>query len=368
MPRIDRDDGLALPLTIFVVTLITLMLAALFAHVQADRRLAEASGDNVDALSVAQSGLQTYFGTALSYDACLYPLRPVDGDSVRINVTGGYADVVANVVQKPLDTLDTWIYIVRSTGYVIEPTMGADPQAVRTVAQFAEWNTGHITQLAAFTAANGLIRNVSGRGEFRGVDQNWRSSCRQPDISAIRVPNGGAPNLGGSYTTTGSSPNILEADNAQSVASQTGIDWVTAVTGGIVPDYSYVRFYDSSYPVMLVAGDTTLNMSSNRTGYGTLIVTGDLSFTGRRRFQWYGIILVGGEIVFGGRNFYADGIVVSGLNELLAGAGPPRGELGQGRRDRVDIDYNSWYVRRAMQAFAGFAPIENAWVDNWAMY
>jgi type II secretory pathway pseudopilin PulG len=368
VPRLDREDGLALPLTILVVTLVTIMLAALFTRVQSDRRLAESSGDNVDALSIAQSGLQSYFGATVSWDQCRKPIRPLDGDSVRINVTGGYADVVANVVQKPADTLDTWMYVVRSTGYVIEPTMGADPQAVRTVAQFAEWNPGDITMLAAFTVANGLVKNVKGKGEFRGVDQHWRASCRQPDIAAMRVPNGGAPNLPGSYVTTGSTPNILVADNSGTVAAMTGIDWATTITGGIVPDYTYVKFWDSSYPVMLVAGDTTLSISSNKTGYGTMIVTGDLTFTGNRKFQWYGIVLVGGEIIFNSRRVYFDGIVVSGLNAQLTGSPPKKGALAAASNRTVDMDYNSWYVARAMQAFAGFAPIENAWIDNWASY
>ena len=365
MPRIDRDDGLALPLTIFVVTLVTLMLATLFTRVQADRRLAEASGDNVDALSVAQSGLQTYLGTAISYDACLRPIRPADGDSVRINVTGGYADVVANLVQKPADTLDTWMYVVRSTGYVIKPTMGADPQAIRTVAQFAEWNTGHIQALGAFTAANGLDKKVDGTGkEFNGVDGN-AGSCAEPDISAIRVPSGGKPNLPASYTTTGSSPNIVDIDNSQSVAFQTGIDWASAISGGIVPDSSTVVTWDMSYPVMLVSGDAQIDAPITTKGYGTLIVTGDLTLTGKKRFNWYGIVLVGGEIIFNGRDARFDGIVVSGLNAQLSGPGPKKGDLG---KDKVDFDYDSWYVRRAMQAFAGFAPITNAWIDNWASY
>jgi hypothetical protein len=76
-------------------------------------------------------------------------------------------------------------------------------------------------------------------------------------------------------------------------------------------------------------------------------------------------VLVGGEIIFNGRDARFDGIVVSGLNAQLTGPGPRKGDLG---RYKVDFDYDSRYVRRAMQAFAGFAPIANAWIDNWASY
>ena len=45
--RIEDQRGFALPLTIFVLTLITIMLAAIFVRVRVDRRIAESSGDIV---------------------------------------------------------------------------------------------------------------------------------------------------------------------------------------------------------------------------------------------------------------------------------------------------------------------------------
>ena len=120
LSRVHRADGFALPLTIFVVTCVTMMLAALTFRVQTDWGTARSSSDEVDALALAQSGLQTYLGSAA--------VRPSDGDSVRLNLHGGYADLVAHVVRKPIDTLANWMYIVRSTGRLIKPTQGAAPQ------------------------------------------------------------------------------------------------------------------------------------------------------------------------------------------------------------------------------------------------
>ena len=129
--RLHSQDGFALPLTIFVVTIVTLMLAALFIRVQVDRRIAEASGDAIDVLTIAQSGLESYFASVGS-------VRPPDGDSVRINLGDGYANVIAHVVYEPSDPTANWTYVVRSAGFLINPTMGSDPQARRTIAQFAE--------------------------------------------------------------------------------------------------------------------------------------------------------------------------------------------------------------------------------------
>src|SRR5579864_9402045 len=112
------QDGFALPLAIFFMAILTLLLTAAFAKVQGDRRVADSSGAAVSALAVAQSGLQTYIGSRTG--------RPVDGDSVRVNAVGGYADVVAQLADKVVDTTTNELYVVRSTGHMIDPTQGAD--------------------------------------------------------------------------------------------------------------------------------------------------------------------------------------------------------------------------------------------------
>ena len=176
MARARPDAGFALPFAVFLITVLTLMLTAAFAKVEGDRRFADTSGATVSALAIARSGLQSYLGARVT--------RPPGGDSLRINVTGGYADVVAYVVRQPADTLANWLFIVRSTGRVIEPTLGADPQAVRTIAQYAQWQTGRIDIRGAFTAANGLKKKAGGTIDIRGADQ---SACGAPTVLGMRV-------------------------------------------------------------------------------------------------------------------------------------------------------------------------------------
>ncbi len=183
-PSIRGRDGYALPLTIFLVSLLSVLLVAAFTQVQAERRVADSSGASLTARDLAHAGLESYMGSATA--------QPPDGDSVRVNLVNGYADVGAHVVQAagPATLLQT--YILRSTGYVIEPTQGADPRASRTVAHFAQWQTATINPLASFAAINRVNRIGGGNGEFRGND-----ACSGNQVSAIRVPTGGNPDVSG---------------------------------------------------------------------------------------------------------------------------------------------------------------------------
>ena len=98
-------------------------------------------------------------------------------------------------------------------------------------------------------------------------------------------------------------------------------------------------------------------------GRGLLIVSGDLTILGSF-VQWYGVVLVGGRINFDAADQRFDGLVASGLNHQL-GVFVPDGSFGG---DYTDIDYNSQYVQLAMRALAGFAPVANAYTEDWKTY
>ncbi len=349
--RMTQQDGFALPLTIFLVSLLTVLLAAAFTRVQADRRLADSSGAATLALNTAHAGLESYLGSAAT--------APADGDSTRVNVAGGFADVVAHVLQASGPATSTQTYVLRSTGSVIQPTLGADPQAVRTIAQFARWQTATVNVLAPFTAINLLNRVAGGAGEFRGIDP-----CSGDSLPAIRVPTGGNPDVSG-YTVDGSIPIVVEQDTPSIVANLTGINWNSVLSIGIKPDHDSIVLGDFSYPITRVLGDATIAASgSNVYGTGLLIVSGDLTTAGSPRVCWDGIILVGGTIHFNADQTYFDGVVVSGLNTLLGGPAPPTGTIGGSHQD---IDYDQCVIDASLAALTGFRRVP-IWVDNWATY
>ncbi len=349
--------GFALPLTLFLISLLTLMLTAAFTKVQSDRRVAEYSGDNVDALTIARAALQSYLGTAAS--------RPADGDSTRINVTGGYGDVIARVIRRPSDTLANWTFIVRSVGHVIVPTQGADPAATRTVAQFAQWQTGQIDVRGALTAADGLQKNAAGQAvTINGVDS---ASCGASTTAGIHTRTGGDPGLSGAQYSVAGSPAVADSVSSSSVITLTNIDWSTITGGGFAADYTSYQSGDATYSSQLLTGNNTI---SGLNGTGLLIVTGDLTLTGSTA-TWKGIIIAGGKINFNACGLFIfgtcwsggstiQGMVIEGLNNA--------GTKADVATRPLTIQYNSCRIRQTMARLTGFAPITNGWVDNWATY
>ncbi|HEX9581886.1 MAG TPA: hypothetical protein VF970_12350 [Gemmatimonadales bacterium] len=346
-----NERGVALPVTIFIVTLLTITLAAAFARVDAERAIAVGTSDAVNALQVAQGGVRRYMASLGA--------PPPDGDSVRFNVIGGYADVRAWMVRRPANPMANQTYVVRSTGYAIEPMAGATPQGVRTVAQFGYWQTPRMRRLAAFTAANGL-RSQPPTGGIRisGNDQCGLAA----GISSVKRGVGGPPTLGGggSYTPSPDSP----VSPRSALADATGILWAAMVGGGLIPDHDYLRTGYGDWHTNMVQGDATL---SNASGTGLLVVTGNLTTAGDSAF-WNGIVLVGGELIFGSAHTRFQGILVTGLDLQLSGPNPNIGEIGGTGGSLYEIEYSSCYVDSALTRMAGFVAVPNAWVDNWPSY
>ncbi len=367
--RTRREEGFALPITIFIITLLTIMLSALFVRVGVERRIAESSGATVDALAIAHSGLQRYY---VHYDTL--GTMPADGDSIRVNVTGGYADVVAHFAHDP--PIGNRLYLVRSTGHVIEPTLGADPQARRTVAQFAVWQggSGTIGTRAAYLAANyfndpdgvdddpdAILDGPYSMSNFDpctgtyplGLRSIWIPGAPPNPNHQLRPPPNYLPPPGTDYSGT---PDAL----ASTVFND--IDWAGVIGGDFLPDYTTFTNWDSWSTYLIDAPVLTL---TDITGSGLLVVTGDLDLQGTT-FDWRGIILVGGAILFNADGMTVSGMVVSGLNYQL-GTTPPMGHWNP-NGTTLSIGYHSCRIDSAMASLGGLAPIPNAWVDNWATY
>ena len=157
---------------------------------------------------------------------------------------------------------------------------------------------------------------------------------------------------------------LILSGTGSAVADSTRIDWAFIVGGQFEADYDSYQAWDTSYPTMLITGDTTIN---NFIGFGLLIVTGDLTLTGSA-LNWRGVVLVGGRLtinVGAGVYGYFRGVTVTGLNAQL-GMSPAANLISGG--SLIDFDYHRCEVPKALNAFVGFAPIRNAWIDNWAMY
>lgn len=347
--------GFALPAVILLVALLTVLLTSGLTRARTERELAEASDDMSVALAVAQSGLQTYMGTVVT--------RPADLDSARINVPGGFANVVVHLVRHPADTTERSLYLVRSTGFTIEPDSGAMPRALRTVAQFAEWDPVYLLRRAALTAANGM-RKRPGAGYLRFSGNDDTTACSPTEAAVPGVRTTGvvvdAPNPVAIYE---GSPGLIEEGGAadETIAWQTAIDWTGTLGTHVLPDYESFQDGDFSYAIQRIMGDLTL---SNKSGSGLLIVSGDVDIDDF--FLFRGVMLVGGDFDVSNNSYVMiRGLVVSGLNEQL-GSNPGRNRFGSGVY--ADIQFASCYVQQALAPLRGLAPVRNAWLDTWATY
>jgi len=344
------ERGSALPLTILLVTVITLMLTSAFVRAQVDRRMAESSGATIDALAVASSGLYRYMAY---YDSI--QVRPPDGDSLRVNVPGGYADIVSHLVQVPVDSFLPHMYIVRSRGTVIDPTQGQEPQAVRTVAQFARWFQGGIRAVAALTSIN---RTLYTPQPDTDVMIDGYDGCTAGATMGFR---------GASDSQIPGSPTGVPAwkrqDHWSVVAAEAGIDWDAIEDGELEADYTSIIDGDTTFATYIIGGSQA--DFTNITGTGLLIILNKLNIWGAR-FEWDGVILVGDDFDPVADTTIVRGLVVTGLDKIV-GQSTAENEFDVADKN-IYVYYSSCNVARALARFRGFDPIRNAWVDNWATY
>lgn len=362
-----NERGFALPITLFLIAILTLMLGSAFTRAATESQIAGGSKATVDALFVAQAGLQKYFGEDFTMVN-----RPLSGDSVRLDVPGGWAWIVPEVLQTPADTMDNFRYIIRSTGYAEDPQQPGSPLAVHTVAQFADWQTPWLSApSAALIAANGVL-TFNGGGTIRIDGTDLSCGVNEPAVDLL-VPadtvGQAVTYLDPTYATWGNPPAPTPAGTAYFWADSAGIEWDSILAGTFQANHSSFQQGDWSYSSQLVTGDLALG-GWWKLGTGILIVTGDLDITSRY-FFWYGIILVGGELTISTRySATISGAVITGLNHLTSGPPPGRTQLWEPRSSgrTLQLRYSSCYIQRALSSEKGFIPIENTWIDNWATF
>ncbi|UCD24002.1 MAG: hypothetical protein JSW51_13385 [Gemmatimonadota bacterium] len=339
--------GFALPLSILVITVTTLMLTAAFVRAAADHDTADSAASTVKALAIARTGLERYIAI---YDSI--NVRPLDGDSLRINVSGGFADVIAHQVQVPANALQPHTYVVRSRGTAIEPTRGSDPQAVRTVAQFANWVPAGFSTVAAHTALNGVKFAPESEHVIDGNDQ-----CSGLAVMGYRGPWTSDVPAG----TSGSPPDSVAGTWPQ-IAVKLGIDWSQIVNGDFEADHAAVIAGDTTFATYRIEGNASL---TDITGTGLLMVTGNLDLHGAR-IEWDGAVLIGGRLHPDADTTIIRGMLVSGLN-FQVGEFPNKNELSH-EDENLYIHFNSCTLHRALDRYTGFSPVAGTWIDNWAMY
>ena len=349
--------GAALPLTLFMIVVLTTLSAGAFTMIGSERRVADDHRGQLDAYVIARRGLEQYVGSRSSLGFTSSP--PAAYESTTVAITGGYAQVVLSQVRPPAGTTVPGLYLLKSRGVrTMGGTLTGAVTAERTVAQYVRYQFATLDVKSAWTAMGGLIKN-GGSGALSGADACGAAAA----VAGVAVPN--TPHYvqsGGTSVPTGSPP-ILDMGTAAQTVAAVPLDWDAIVNGGALqPDIEYpggtwpttTQWADPEFwPVVRVNGD----FSVPTTGKGTLVVTGNLAISGS--VNWRGIILVGGALTSNGNNT-VDGAVISGLNTKL-GMTVPVSDVGNGTKT---FRYNSCDVASAVNGFVGIVPYRNAAADN----
>jgi hypothetical protein len=351
--------GFAIPVALLVIAVLTIMVAGGFSLVSAERRSVADQKSQISAFRIAEQGLEIFLVRRDSIMLGMpgYTKIPGAKDSVRIQMTGGYADVSLTRL-RPVIGSQSGLYVVRSKGVETAGAYAGTPQGVRTVAQYVLWEPAPMQVLAGWTALSGIQKN-GGAGTLGGIDLCGDSAA----VAGVAVPVN--PGYTGKTVAVGDPPvdtvapeevsidwnAIVNLNMIEATYIFPGSTWPTAAMEAAFADPNSIY-----YPIVRVNGDFSLPSS----GKGMLIVTGHLTLNGS--VGWKGVILVGGDITSNGNNGI-EGATVSGLNVKLGTYVPSATANGT-----KQYNYNSCEVAKATTSMGALVTLRNTWVDNWVEY
>jgi Tfp pilus assembly protein PilX len=359
--RLNRR-GATLPLSLLVLVMLGFSVAVAYARLSSERRITSDAQAQMNAFTVAQSGLARYM-ELVSAKPAASPANILYND-----LPGGTATITVRMLRESTTTLLPAVYVVtsRGTNTTAKRYSAAAAPAERTVATYALWTPAAFDLNAAITSLSGLDKNgVS--GALDGNDHCTAVGGNQPAIPGVAVPNG---------TFTGqSSPINGNPDDAPvqigtpgtggTAKDQVSIDWAGITAGTqLPPNYTYPTWPTAAqfanWPVVKANGDMVLPSS----GKGILIVTGNLTINGALPpLQWEGIVLVGGNMVLNG-NMAVYGAAITGLNIKLGNAVPVQ-TIANGTKI---LQYDSCNLARALGAVGSLQRVRNGWTDTWSSY
>jgi hypothetical protein len=355
--------GFAIPFAVLVIALLTIMLAGGFSLVSAERRSVADQKSQVSAFRIAEQGLELYLVRRDSLMAGpSYTRVPGATESIRINMTGGYADVSLTRLRPPTGS-QSGLYVLRAKGTETVGAYAGSPQGVRTVAQYVLWEPAPMQVLAGWTALSGLQKNGNA-GTLGGIDMCGDSAA----IAGVVVPMN--PGYTGKVVAVGNppidsvAPDSVEIDwNA--IVNNNSIQPTIVIPPGSFPPWAAFAADSNYYPIIRI---NYTDYAIPNSGRGMIIATGNVSINGN--LTWHGVLLVGGNITSNGNNGGGSGAdsvmagaTVSGLNVKLGMIVPPATANGT-----KQYQYDSCEVAKATTTMGSLVTLRNTWVDNWVEY
>jgi hypothetical protein len=373
---IRNRTGFALPVVILAMFLLVGALASGFTLLSGERAADDATLQAQSAAALAETGLQQAMNNRTGLG--LPPSPGAAPDSARLQVAGGYVDIITARLREPVEGGAPGLYFVRTRGTRTATGVGGGGAAVATASAFATYRTITLTVKASMTGLNGIQKNGTS-----GIISGHDACGEKASLPGVAVP--ADPGIDGTGQWQNSLDGSVKADTIgatpQEAAEEVGIDWDAIVNhDAIVPDFdvpangtgfptsTWFSNNPTLYPVIIVRNgpSPSTTWSLPNVGRGTLIVFGDLNLNGSNG-GWDGIILVGGSLTSNGAN-EVNGATITGLNVKL-GLEVAANDVNELNGTKKYL-YNSCSVANALNASGGamLRPVNATWANNFPTY
>ena len=335
--------GFALPWTMFVLLLVSLLAASGFLITWLEGQSARAFARATEAFYVAEGGLATALAVAEGPNPSVPP----------VGLGGGTATVAFEplIDLRPGET----VFRVESRGEIVSGGAAFE----RSVGQLM-WVAGPPRLPGALV----LLGGVSGpppEGTISGLDPLGGACPEQPSPVAGVAYWGGPPPAPDSLLTISGSPRTGGFPAACPWRRRRGSAGRSCSPPGVrspTPPCLPIRGRDRDSAVggrpSRIPGSAALGAASS--GHGALVVEGDLTLDGG--FAWNGLILVGGALLLNG-DISVRGTLASGLEGGLGVAADFAGHT-------VDLRFDACAVAAAARRLtAPAAAIPGTWYEVW---
>lgn len=369
MRRLSR--GFALPMVILVMFILVGAIAAGFAMLSNERGADDAVIQSQMAVALAETGLQQ--GLRNRVGLGLPGIPPVGVESIRVSLTGGYADVVTTSLRQAQANAAPGLYHVRARGVRTSTGVFGAGNAVASASAFATYQSQAMTLQASMTSING-IDYQGNAGKISGIDQCNPGAPRRAAVAVPTTP--GFRGKTGPLEGAGSPPIAIIGPTVSAAAGAVPFNWAGIVDGSaITPDFrstaSGVGFPASrwftdnptTWPTIIVSNGPSPStaFSLGAVGRGLLIVLGDLTLNGNSA-GWNGVILVGGRLTSNGGNQIV-GAVVTGLNAKLGY--PVANNALNGTKEFL---FSSCHLSSAITSLGALRVAPSTWANTFPTY
>ena len=373
--------GMALPMVIIVLLVLSASLAGGFTLARGERALDDAGRAGVGAQTWAETALQRVVS-----DRAALGLTGAPGaaDSTRVAVADGYYDVITTQMRVPIGTTTPGLYLVRAHAVVTQTGVAGAPNAEFTVTQLAKWTVGTMAVQSALTGINGTSK-AGAAGQISGVDQcpvaSGGTGTSIPAVAGPTTAANGAAGYSGSLAPLVGNP-LVQSIGATPVAAAAAvpINWPAIIAGtAITFDYTS-DWQGNGFPTAawFIANPTvfpTIFVNNGPPnggnefvlpyfGRGLLVVYDDIRLNGNTA-GWDGIVLAGGRLRSNGSNAVS-GATVTGLNTQL-GVTPQANDVNDLNGTKQFL-YNSCAVSSATTGLGHLTVYKNTWSNAFKMY